>query len=145
MRIPTSETNDTLDAASRPPTEGTELDDRTRPDVDTEIRFTHDALTFAVGVSVVAAIAVRFLVPEYLGYAAIALFSAVWWSDPVTLPKPLRRCDSKPIGVFAPRASLPRVSVVEVVHIYWQRAADRQVRRGSGVIASEQLITTALT
>ena len=44
MRIPTSETNDTLDAASLPPTEGTELNYRTRPDVDTEIRFTHDAL-----------------------------------------------------------------------------------------------------
>ena len=56
MRIPTSETNDTLDAASLPPTEGTELNYRTRPDVETEIRFTHDALKFAVGVSVVAAI-----------------------------------------------------------------------------------------
>jgi len=82
MRIPTSETNDTLDAASLPPTEGTELDYRTRPDVDSEIRFTHDALKFTVGVSVVAAIAVRFLVPEYLGYAAIALFGVVWWFVP---------------------------------------------------------------
>ena len=88
MRIPTSETNDTLDAASLPPTEGTELDYRT-PDVDTEIRFTHDALKFAVGVSVVAAIAVRFLVPEYLGYAAIALFGVVWWFAPdATCPDP---------------------------------------------------------
>ncbi|MEO2088720.1 MAG: hypothetical protein ABGY75_04365, partial [Gemmataceae bacterium] len=82
MRIPTSETNDTLDAASLPPTEGTELNYRTRPDVDTEIRFTRDALTFAVGVSVVAAIAVRFLVPDYLGYAAVALFGMVWWFVP---------------------------------------------------------------
>lgn len=82
MRIPTSETNDTLDAASLPPTDGTELNYRTRPDVDTEIRFTRDALTFAVGVSVVTAIAVRFLVPDYLGYAAVALFGMVWWFVP---------------------------------------------------------------
>ena len=89
MRIPTSETNNTLDAASLPPTEGTELDDRNRPDVDTEIRFTHDTLKFAVGVSVVAAIAVRFLVPENLGYAAIALFGVVWWFVPdATRPDP---------------------------------------------------------
>jgi len=58
--------------------------DRTRPDVETEIRFTHDALKFAVGISVVAAIAVRFLIPEHLGYAAIALFGAVWWFVPDT-------------------------------------------------------------
>jgi len=82
MRIPTSETNDTLDAASLPPTEGTELNDRTRPDVGAEIRFTHDTLKFAVSISVVAAIADRFLVPEYLGYAAIALFGVVWWFVP---------------------------------------------------------------
>ena len=37
MRIPTSETNDTLDAASLPPTEGTELNYRTRPDVETGV------------------------------------------------------------------------------------------------------------
>ncbi len=67
MRIPTSETNDTFDAASQLPTEGTELDDRTRPDVDTEIRFTYDALKFAVGISVVA---------------AIALFGVDWWFVP---------------------------------------------------------------
>ncbi len=89
MRIPTSETNDTLDAASLPPTEGTELNYRTRPDVDTEIRFTRHALTFAVGVSVAAAVAVRFLVPEYLGYAAVALFGVVWWFVPeATRPDP---------------------------------------------------------
>lgn len=89
MRIPTSGTNDTLDAASLPPTEGTELDYRTRPDVGTEIPFTLDALTFAVGVSVVAAIAVRFLVPESLGYAAVALFGLVWWFVPdATRPDP---------------------------------------------------------
>jgi hypothetical protein len=82
MRIPTSETNDTLDAASLPPTDGTELNYRTRPDVDTEIRFTRDALALAVGVSVVTAIAVRFLVPDYLGYAAVALFGTVWWVVP---------------------------------------------------------------
>ena len=82
MRIPTSETNDTLDAASLPPTEGTELNYRTSPDAETEIPFTTDALKFAVGVSVVAAIAVRFLVPEYLGYAAVALFGMVWWFVP---------------------------------------------------------------
>jgi hypothetical protein len=76
MRIPTSETNDTLDAASLPPTDGTELNYRTRPDVETEIPFTLDALKFAVSVSVAAAVAVRFLVPEYLGFAAIALFES---------------------------------------------------------------------
>ena len=84
MRIPTSETNDTLDAASLPPTQGTELNYRTRPDVDTESRFTRDALAFAVGVSVVAAIAVRFLAPDYLGYAAVAVFGMVWWFVPDT-------------------------------------------------------------
>ena len=89
MRIPTSETNDTLDAASLPPTDGTELDYRTRPDVETEIRFTHDALKFAVGVSVVAAVAVRCLVPEFLGYAAVALLGLVWWFVPdATRPEP---------------------------------------------------------
>ena len=89
MRIPTSETNDTLDAASLPPTEGTELDYRTRPDIDTETRFTIDALTFAVGVAVVARRRVRFLVPDYLGYAAVALLGLVWWVVPdATRPDP---------------------------------------------------------
>ena len=89
MRIPTSGTNDTLDAASLPPTEGTELDYRTRPDVDTETRFTYDALTFAVGVAVAVAVAVRFLVPESLGYAAVALLGLVWWFVPdATRPDP---------------------------------------------------------
>ncbi|MBN9519258.1 hypothetical protein J0H58_12170, partial [bacterium] len=89
MRIPTSETNDTLDAASLPPTDGTELNYRTRPDVGTEIPFTLGALKFVVGVSVVAAVAVRFLVPDYLGYAAVAAFGAVWWFVPdATRPDP---------------------------------------------------------
>lgn len=89
MRIPTSETNDTLDAASLPPTDGTELDYRTRPDVGAELPFTFDALKFAVGVAVVAAVAVRFLVPEYLGYAAVALLGLVWWFVPdATRPDP---------------------------------------------------------
>jgi len=124
MRIPTSATNDTLDAASLPPTEGTERNDRTRPDVDTEIRFTHDALKFAVGVSVVAAIAVRFLVPEYLGNAAIALFGVVWWFVPdATRPDP-----DAPGRMFEFRLWLVAVLVGGVaLHAVWKKISGKKL------------------
>ncbi len=82
MRIPTSETNDTLDAASLPPTEGTELDYRTRPDVDTELRFTLHTLRVAVIWAVVVALLLRFFGLNTLGYAIIALFWRTWWLVP---------------------------------------------------------------
>lgn len=89
MRLPTSGTNDTLDAAALPPTDGNELNYRTRPDPDADLPFALDALKAAVGTAVVAAVAVRFLVPDYLGYAAIALFGLVWWVVPnATRPDP---------------------------------------------------------
>ena len=91
MRIPTSETNDTLDAASLPPTEGNELNYRTRPDVEAELPFTSGVLKFALGVAAVVAVVIRFAVPEYLGYAVIGLFGFVWWFVPeATQPEPDR-------------------------------------------------------
>jgi hypothetical protein len=89
MRIPTSETNDTLDAASLPPTEGTELNYRTRPDVDTELRFTLHTLKVAIIWAVVIVLLLRLFGLSILGYATIALFWRIWWLVPdLTRPDP---------------------------------------------------------
>jgi len=82
MRFPTSETYDTLDVAALPPTEGNELNYRTRPDIEDELQFASRVLVSALGFAALVAIIVRFAAPEYLGYAVIAFSAAVWWFVP---------------------------------------------------------------